>query len=329
MKATAATIAAVQRPDGGIPWQTGGHLDPWNHIEAAMGLDVAGLHAEAEAAYGWLARNQRPDGSWAAEYRGDEISLSTMDTNFTAYAAVGVRHHFLLSGDHSFVERLWPTVDRALDAVVRRQQPSGAIPWRTDPGVRLIAGCSSIHHALTQASALASELSQERPHWESSARSLRTALVGEPDLFAVKPHAMDWYYPILGSVVTGSVAAERIAGGWDRFVEPGLGVRCVDHEPWATGGETAELALTLAARGDRTRAAELLDCVTRLRHDDGSYWTGYQFSDQEFWPDERTTWTAGAVLLATAALEGDPATCTVFGEQVPDRDAREGHPQGL
>ncbi|MBB5857095.1 prenyltransferase [Amycolatopsis umgeniensis] len=315
MKATAATIAAVQRPDGGIPWQANGHLDPWNHIEAAMGLDVAGMHAEAEAAYDWLARNQRPDGSWAAEYRDGEATLSTMDTNFTAYVAVGVRHHFLANGDHSFVERLWPTVDRALDAIVRRQQPSGAIAWRTDPGVRLVAGCSSIHHALTQAIGLASLVGQARPRWAASAKRLRTALVEQPHLFTAKPHAMDWYYPVLGSVLTGSSATERIDTGWDRFVEPGLGVRCVDHEPWVTGGETAELALTLAVRGDRTRAAALLECIARLRHEDGSYWTGYQFADKEFWPDERTTWTAGAVLLATAALNGDPATCKVFGEQ--------------
>lgn len=314
MKATAATIAAVQRPDGAIPWQAGGHLDPWNHIEAAMGLDVAGLHTEAEAAYDWLVRNQRPDGSWAAGYRDGEPTLSTMDTNFTAYAAVGVRHHFLLCEDHSFVERLWPAVERALDAVVSRQQPSGAIAWRTDPEVRLVAGCSSIHHALTQAIALASAMGLRRPRWENAARRLRAALVERPRLFTGKPHAMDWYYPVLGSVVTGSDAAARIDAGWSRFVEPGFGVRCVHHEPWATGGETAELALTLASRGERARAAELLGDIARLRHDDGSYWTGYQFADEKFWPDERTTWTAGAVLLATAAVQGDAATCAVFGE---------------
>ncbi|MGW4133775.1 prenyltransferase [Amycolatopsis japonica] len=314
MKATAATIAAVQWRDGGIPWEPGGHLDPWNHLEAAMGLDVAGLGSEAEAAYEWLLRNQHPDGSWAARYRDGRVELSTMDTNFTAYVAVGTRHHFLRTGDHAWLDRMWPVVDKAVDAVLRRQQPSGAISWRDDPEVRLVAGCASIHHALTQALAIASVRGLDRPQWRVAAHRLRTALLGEPGLFAAKPHAMDWYYPVLGSVVTGADATERLAAGWDRFVEPGLGVRCVHHEPWATGGETAELALTLATRGDRARAGELLACLARLRHDDGSYWTGYQFADEEFWPDERTTWTSGAVLLATAALDGDPATCDVFGE---------------
>ena len=46
--ATARAIAAVQRPDGMIPWFPGGHCDPWNHVEAAMALTVCGLTTEAE-----------------------------------------------------------------------------------------------------------------------------------------------------------------------------------------------------------------------------------------------------------------------------------------
>ena len=36
--------------------------------------------------------------------------------------------------------------------------------------------------------------------------------------------------------------------------------------------------------------------------EDGSWWTGYVFPDDAFWPDEKPTWTAGAVLLAADAL---------------------------
>ena len=49
LKATAGYIAGVQQPSGAIPWFPGGILDPWDHIEAAMGLSVAGRLAGAEA----------------------------------------------------------------------------------------------------------------------------------------------------------------------------------------------------------------------------------------------------------------------------------------
>src|SRR5204863_3456042 len=51
--ASAATIAALQLPSGMIPWNPGGHFDPWNHVETAMALDVAGFHAAAAQAYRW------------------------------------------------------------------------------------------------------------------------------------------------------------------------------------------------------------------------------------------------------------------------------------
>ena len=29
---TAASIAAMQEPDGAVPWTTGQHTDVWNHV---------------------------------------------------------------------------------------------------------------------------------------------------------------------------------------------------------------------------------------------------------------------------------------------------------
>ena len=59
---TVDAIARVQRPDGSIPWYEGGQVDPWNHVEAAMALDIGGRHAEAAHAYTWLGAVQRPGG---------------------------------------------------------------------------------------------------------------------------------------------------------------------------------------------------------------------------------------------------------------------------
>ncbi|RZS43390.1 hypothetical protein EV193_102369 [Herbihabitans rhizosphaerae] len=313
---TAAVIAACQLPDGAIPWTPGGITDPWNHIEAAMGLDAADRHAEAEAAYDWLAARQNPDGSWYAEYREGLVADLAKDTNFTAYIAVGVLHHALSTHDSAFLERLWPAVSAAMEFVLRVRRPDRTVPWRlradgTTTPETLVPGNCSVQHALRCAVRIADLLGLHRPEWTLAAKCLREAIASRAADFTPKPHAMDWYYPVL----TGVLAADHLDGDWNRFVVPGLGVRCVHHEPWVTGGETAELAIALAVRGDR-RADELLADLESLRHHDGSYWTGYQFRDQEFWPHgERTTWTAGAVLLAHAATAGDQSTVEVFAPQ--------------
>ena len=79
--ATVDSIAAQQLGNGMIQWFAGGHADPWNHVEAAMALALAGRVAEAERAYEWLAASQLPDGSWYSYYIGDGVEDSRRDTN--------------------------------------------------------------------------------------------------------------------------------------------------------------------------------------------------------------------------------------------------------
>ena len=130
---------------------------------------------------------------------------------------------------------------------------------------------------------------------------------------------------MLGGALRGATARSRIDERWDDFVVPGLGIRCVDDRPWVTGAETCELVMALDAIGDRARANEQFGAMHHLREGDGSYWTGLVFADGKRWPEERTTWTAGALLLAVAALGGDPATVSVFGaDGLPNGLAAEG-----
>jgi len=112
-----------------------------------------------------------------------------------------------------------------------------------------------------------------------------------------------------------------LAARWDDFVVPGLGVRCVDTNPWVTGAETCELAIALAAIGRRDTAIRLLADMQHLGDPDGSFWTGYVFPDRARWPEERSTWTAAAVVLAADVLTRTTAGADVFGRSA-DRVAR-------
>ena len=328
---TVAGIAAVQRADGAIPWFRGHHLDPWDHVEAAMALDAAGEHARAEAAYQWLAEHQNPDGSWYAAYREDPDGDGTLapvdrgrESNFCAYPAVGVWHHYLATRDETFLDRMWPVVVAAVEFVLSLQQPGGQIGWRRDADGTvqrgaLLTGCSSTYQALRCALAFAEHRDTPQPDWELAAGRLGHAVRCHPERFLDKDqYSMDWYYPVLAGAVTGPAAKQRIEEGWDRFVVPGLGVRCLLPNPWVTGGESAELALTLWSMGEHDRAVEILRSMQHLRAPDGMYWTGYVYEDDAVWPGELTTWTAGALLLAVAALGGDEATVGVFdGTRLP------------
>src|SRR4051794_41828503 len=70
VRATAASIARTQEPDGAIPWSPGAHTDVWNHVEAAMGLVLGGEVEAARRAYDWCLATQRADGSWPMRLGG-------------------------------------------------------------------------------------------------------------------------------------------------------------------------------------------------------------------------------------------------------------------
>ena len=110
LRPTVEFILNVQQDSGEIPWFESGYTDPWDHIEAAMGLSIGGEYAAAKRAYEWLAGVQLDDGSWWASYRGDEIDNSKRrETNFIAYIATGVWHHYLITQDREFLQALIQT----------------------------------------------------------------------------------------------------------------------------------------------------------------------------------------------------------------------------
>jgi hypothetical protein len=319
VRATAASIAAVQEPSGAIGWPDG-HVDVWDHVECAMALSAAGLAGPARQAYDWLRRAQRPDGSWPRTIVAGTVTDAAAESNHAAYVAVGVWHELKVTGDGAFVVRMWPTVRRAIEWVLDLQAPGGEIAWERDTngdagGHALLTGCSSIHHSLRCAVALADYVGQPQPDWELAADQLAHAVAWHPGSFADKSRfSMDWYYPVLGGVLRGPAAAQHLAAGWDTFVVPGLGVRCVQDQPWVTGAETCELVLALHAAGQAGPAAQLFADVQHLRHPDGAYWTGWQFANQQHYPGERSAWTAAAVILAADALSGTTGGANVFAE---------------
>jgi hypothetical protein len=321
---SAEHLAALQTSSGMIPWYPQGHTDPWNHVEAAMALDVAGLHHPAERAYEWLADIQRPDGSWHNYYLPDggvdrTVEDVKLDTNVCAYIATGVWHHWRSTGDRSFVDNLWATVERALDWVLAKRRSDGLALWAVEPDAEpwryaLLTGSSSIQHALRCGAAVGSATGSPRPDWVEAADVMCSIIANEPSAFEPKDRwAMDWYYPVLTGAITGVEAKSRLADGWPAFAMESLGIRCVSDEPWCTASETAEASMAFAAIGDFATATDLLAWTRPHRLVDGSYLTGLVYPGKIVFPiDEHTSYTAAAVILAADAITGATRASDLF-----------------
>ena len=319
LRPTVNYIAQTQLPNGCIPWFKEGKADPWDHIEAAMGLTIGGNFSAAERAYRWLLDEQLADGSWWANYLSNEaVDKNHRETNFIAYIATGLWHYFLITGDHKFLREAFGGIKKAIDFVLRYQAPSGEIYWAVaeDGSAKkdaLITASSSIYKSLECAILSAQQLGENTDSWLQAYARLGTALRYHPECFdrTWEPKtrfSMDWFYPILTGVVSGKAAYERIESRSQIFVQPNVGCRCVSAEPWVTVAESCELTLALLAAGEHAKALQVFSWLHQFKDDDGGYWTGFNFRDQVIWPQEKTTWTAGAILLAADALtEHTPA----------------------
>jgi GH15 family glucan-1,4-alpha-glucosidase len=325
-------ILSCQRSDGAILWFDGGKLDPWDHTEAAMGLSICGEFEAAKQAFRWLSKHQNSDGSWFTKYYGEQEfeairadggkDRNKIETNFVAYPATGLWHFYCASKDKAFLMEHYPTVVKAINYVLTLQTAEGDIQWasstaETLPHDALLTACASIARSLECAIKIATLLGEPTLKWLQAYRKLAEALRNKPWRFdrtweSKERFSMDWFYPVLAGIYTQSEARIRLDERWSTFVNPNFGCRCVSDEPWITVAESCELCLALIASGQKGKAQELLHLLLRWQDVDGGFWTGYSTRDEVIWPEEKTSWTAAAFLLATDALENITPAASLF-----------------
>ena len=306
-------ILSVQNKDGSIPWEIDEKLDPWDHIEAAMGLSIAKRKEESERAFLWLREQQLKDGSWYSEYRNSIPATKRRETNFTAYIATGLWHYYLIFEDKEFLEKMIPTLSKSVSFILSMQTEDGDIYWAAEEGKEilddsLITGSSSIFKSLECASAIYKTFKLPDQNIRSSMEKLKYSLNNNLERYdrnwdSKSRYSMDWYYPIMCGVYDKEKSVKLIESKWSDFIVEGKGCKCVKEEPWVTVAESSELVVALEKIGLSNKAKTLLDSLHQWRdQDDNLYWTGYVYTDKKIWPVEKPTWTAGAILLAADAV---------------------------
>ncbi len=323
LEGTVEYIESIQLSSGLIPWYEGGTADPWDHVESAMGLSIGGRFEAARNAYRWMAHKQLADGSWWSAYdTGGHPVDQTRETHRTAYIATGVWHHYLITGNQDFLQYMWPTVRRALDFTLDLQTKYGEVEWAINENGEvdhdaLLTGCSSIYKSFECGLHIARTIKRNWDGWKFARTRLGRTIRNQQSRFdrtweSKDRYSMNWFYPVLCGVYTGVPAHLRITEDWNRFVEEGLGCRCVSDEPWVTVAETSELILALEATGHHAEATRLYNWLHQWKDDDGGYWTGYQMQEDVLWPEEKPTWTAAAVLLAGDAISDTTPASKLF-----------------
>ena len=316
-------IAKCQNKQGAIAWEPNGKVDPWDHVESIMALNLLDFKDEALKGFDWLISSQQQDGSWYSEYQGEKITNLNKETNFCAYISSGALHHFLNFKERSFLEKIWPTLKKSIEFVISGQTDEGDILWAKDNNEEwmddsLLTGCASIFKSLNDFNKIAKTLGYEEFILKEEIKNLKDSITNKPERFdrtweSKARYSMDWYYPVLCGIYSKQDSKKFINERWDEFVVPGLGCKCVSEEPWVTVAESCELILALNKIDEKKAALEIFENISKLiDQKDKLFWTGYVYKDDKFWPIEKPSWTAAAVVLAANSLFEFNSTSNFF-----------------
>ena len=181
-------IVSCQEENGAIAWEPSSKIDPWDHIESAMGLDVLGFEDNSKKAYKWLVDSQESDGSWFSEYKKEKITKFRKETNFSAYIATGAWHHYINFENKKFLQDLWPTIQKSINFVLEGQTMDGDILWAKDKSNEwmddsLLTGCSSIYKSLVCAQNISRELGHKKDAYKEEISKISDAIKNKPERF--------------------------------------------------------------------------------------------------------------------------------------------------
>ncbi len=231
-------ILKLQQPSGEIPWHEGGKTDPWDLVESAMGLNIAGHANSARRALEWLVRHQNSDGSWFSAYMNGIPQDRTREAHMACYLAVGLFHAYLVTRDRSWLADFRDPMEKGVDYALGLQATTGEIHWARSPEgkidpMSLLAGSSSVYMSLKCALNICRIIGRSRPDWEAAWARLGHSLRENLHSYNVSKSrfSMYWFYPILCGAIQGDKARARVDKYWQKYMIDGQGTRCVSDQP--------------------------------------------------------------------------------------------------
>jgi glucoamylase len=288
---------------------------------AAAALAVTGHRAEAAGILGFLARSQRPDGTWPARSHPDVRPVSDgrpsqLDaTGWVPWAA------WLASDqgrDRPLAGRLWPTVRAAADVAdgsldAAGMPPAGADYWERRDHAPTLGTAAALRVGLRAAARLAGRLghADRETAWSQAAGRLDRAVRARfgPTGYQRYPHgggpdaAVTWLAPPFAGPDPAVRAA--VAAAWQRL---GSGGGAVPGRPWLGSDPwtptTASFALAAMAGGDRPAAQARLGWLLDHRTALGAFPERVGREDGAPRSVAPLAWTHALVLLTLASGEG-------------------------
>ena len=289
-------IISNQSSSGAIFWDEKGKCDPWDHCECLIALAIYEEWDSFWRGVNWFFTNLNEDGLIYAEFFNEKPSKLHYESHHAPYIIMPLIQASLIDKEQNYKKILTNEqllkLENIFEVLDDFKDEDGYFYWAKDSNGysdnSLITASMSIFLSLVAKDKsfpkFNTEMWQEKFNRDGVDRSR---------------FSMDFYYPFLAGIKNNK---KEFLDLLDNYYVKGLGVKCVAEEPWVTIAESSECVISALIHDNENIAKKIFNDIQQFQNKDGIFPTGYQYDMEIFWPEENSTWTNAAVIIAAHAL---------------------------
>ena len=289
-------IISNQSSSGAIFWDEKGKCDPWDHCECLIALAIYEEWEHFWRGVNWFITNLNEDGLIYAEFQNEKPSKLHYESHHAPYIIMPLIQASLIDKEQNYKKILTNEqllkLENIFEVLDDFKDEDGYFYWAKDSNGysdnSLITASMSIFLSLVAKDKsfpkFNTEMWQEKFNRDGVDRSR---------------FSMDFYYPFLAGIKNNK---KEFLDLLDNYYVKGLGVKCVAEEPWVTIAESSECVISALIHDNENIAKQIFNDIQQFQNKDGIFPTGYQYDMEIFWPEENSTWTNAAVIIAAHAL---------------------------
>ena len=289
-------IIKNQSSSGAIFWDEKGKCDPWDHCECLIALAIYEEWEHFWRGVNWFFTNLNEDGLIYAEFQNEKPSKLHYESHHAPYIIIPLIQASLIDQEQDYKKILTNEqllkLENIFEVLDDFKDEDGYFYWAKDSNGysdnSLITASMSIFLSLVGKDKsfpkFNTEMWQEKFNRDGVDRSR---------------FSMDFYYPFLAGIKNNK---KEFLDLLDNYYVKGLGVKCVAEEPWVTIAESSECVISALIHDNENIAKQIFNDIQQFQNKDGIFPTGYQYDMEIFWPEENSTWTNAAVIIAAHAL---------------------------
>ena len=318
-------IVQNQFLDGSIPWDEKGKCDAWDHSECLISLAIYKEWEAFDKGVDWFFSNLNSQGLIYSEFNNQQPTQLNYQSHHAPYIALPLLQRYLIDKNLDHLNKYLPQLTTIFSSLLDFMDADGMYYWsKDDDGYSdnsLITASMSIAISVQAYTSIIEilDLANEKSDYDTDLKSkslkdLKTLLDKsfwsnseiqwnrfDRDGVDRSRFSMDFFYQSLARV---NLDKDFFKSNLKNFYEQDLGIKCVAEEPWITIAETSECIIATYLNYDKSLAIKMFEDILKFQNPDGIFPTGYQYKLDILWPNEQSTWTNAALIIAANVIYG-------------------------